>query len=43
VGIPSEVVDQLGGLAEVGVQRLLLQWLELDDMKGLEALARAVV
>jgi hypothetical protein len=43
VGTPSEVVDQLGGLAEVGVQRLLLQWLELDDMKGLEALARAVV
>jgi hypothetical protein len=43
VGTPSEVVDQLGGLAEVRVQRFMLQWLELDDMKGLEALARAVL
>jgi F420-dependent oxidoreductase-like protein len=43
VGTPSEVVDQVGKLAEVGVQRLMLQWLDLDDMDGLEALAQAVL
>jgi F420-dependent oxidoreductase-like protein len=43
VGTPSEVADQLGGLAEVGVQRVMLQWLELDDLGGLEALARTVL
>ncbi|MGQ0549216.1 MAG: LLM class flavin-dependent oxidoreductase [Armatimonadota bacterium] len=34
--------DALGQLAESGVQRVMLQWLELDDQNGLEALARAV-
>jgi F420-dependent oxidoreductase-like protein len=43
VGTPSEVVDQLGRLAEAGVQRVMLQWLDLDDMDGLEALAQAVL
>jgi F420-dependent oxidoreductase-like protein len=39
VGLASEVVEQLGQLAQVGVQRVMLQWLELDDLDGLEALA----
>ena len=43
MGTPSEVVDQLGGVAEAGVQRVMLQWLELDDLDRLEALARAVL
>jgi F420-dependent oxidoreductase-like protein len=43
VGTPAEVVDQLGALAEAGVQRVMLQWLDLDDMDGLEALARTVL
>ncbi len=43
VGAPSEIVDQLGRLAEVGVQRVMLQWLDLDDLDGLEALARGVL
>jgi F420-dependent oxidoreductase-like protein len=43
VGTPSEVVNQLGGVAEAGVQRVMLQWLELDDLDRLEALARAVL
>ncbi|MFN8497721.1 MAG: TIGR03560 family F420-dependent LLM class oxidoreductase [Anaerolineae bacterium] len=43
VGTPSEVVEQLGRLAEVGVQRLMLQWLDLDDMAGLETLAAQVL
>jgi alkanesulfonate monooxygenase SsuD/methylene tetrahydromethanopterin reductase-like flavin-dependent oxidoreductase (luciferase family) len=43
VGTASEVVDQLGRLAEAGVQRVMLQWLDLDDLDGLEALARDVL
>lgn len=43
VGTGSQIVDQLGGLAEAGVQRVMLQWLDLDDLDGLEAMATAVL
>ncbi len=43
IGTPGAVVDQLSALAEAGVQRVMLQWLELDDIDGLEALARTVL
>ncbi len=43
VGAPSEIVEQLGRLAEAGVQRVMLQWLDLDDLDGLEALARGIL
>ncbi len=43
VGTNSEFVDQLGALAEAGVQRVMLQWLNLDDLDGLEALAAGVL
>lgn len=43
VGTPSEVANQLRELTKVGVQRVMLQWLELDDLDGLEALAEAVL
>ncbi len=43
VGTSSEFVDQLGRLAEVGVQRVMLQWLDLDDLDGLEAMAKVVL
>lgn len=42
-GSPSQVRVQLNVLEEAGVQRVMLQWLELDDLAGLEALAKAVV
>jgi len=42
-GTPSEIVEQLGRLSEVGGQRVMLQWLDLDDLDGLEALARTVL
>ncbi len=42
VGTGDQVVEQLGRLAEVGVQGVMLQWLDLDDIAGLEAFARAV-
>ena len=43
VGTTSAVVDQLGELAGAGVQRVMLQWLALDDLDGLAALAAAVL
>jgi len=43
VGTASEVVDQLVPLAEAGVERVMLQWLETDDIAGLEALAHEVL
>lgn len=43
VGTSSEVVDQLGVLEKVGVQRVMLQWLSVDDIDGLEVFAQAVL
>jgi F420-dependent oxidoreductase-like protein len=43
VGTASEVKPQLARLAEAGVQRVMLQWLDLDDLDGLTALASAVL
>lgn len=43
VGTGNQMVAQLGEWAEAGVQRIMLQWLDLDDMDGLETLATAVL
>jgi F420-dependent oxidoreductase-like protein len=43
VGSASEVKEQLHQLEESGLQRVMLQWLDLDDLAGLEALAKAVL
>jgi len=37
------VVGQLQELEQAGLQRIMLQWLNLDDLDGLEALAKAVL
>ncbi len=42
VGTASQVADQVARWAEVGAQRVMLQWLDLDDLDGLEALAQAL-
>jgi F420-dependent oxidoreductase-like protein len=42
VGTAPEVSEQLGRLDEAGVQRVMLQWLETDDIDGLEAMAHSV-
>jgi len=42
-GPATAAVEQLDGLAEAGVQRVMLQWLDLDDLDGVEALARGVL
>jgi hypothetical protein len=43
VGGPAEVKEQLGQLAAAGVQRVMLQWMDLDNIVGLTALAQAVL
>lgn len=43
VGSASQVKEQLHRLQEAGLQRIMLQWLDLDDLAGLEALAKAVL
>ena len=43
VGTGNQIVDQLGELSEAGVQRVMLQWLDLDDVDGLSAMAHAIL
>ncbi|HXF84219.1 MAG TPA: LLM class F420-dependent oxidoreductase [Anaerolineales bacterium] len=43
VGSASQVKEQLHALEEAGLQRIMLQWLDLYDLEGLEALAKAVL
>jgi F420-dependent oxidoreductase-like protein len=43
VGTASQVVDHLGKLAEAGGERVMLQWLALDDIDRLEAMADQVL
>lgn len=43
VGTGEEVLEQLHELAAAGLQGIMLQWLDLDDLDGLQALAHAVV
>jgi alkanesulfonate monooxygenase SsuD/methylene tetrahydromethanopterin reductase-like flavin-dependent oxidoreductase (luciferase family) len=43
VGTKGALQDQLGALEEAGAQRALLQWLDLDDIDGLESFAQAVL
>jgi F420-dependent oxidoreductase-like protein len=42
-GTPNALVEQLGKLAESGLYRVMLQWLDLDDLDGLEAFAKSVL
>jgi len=39
VGTGPEIRDQLAELAEAGVEQVMLQWLDLDDLAGISALA----
>lgn len=43
VGTSGAFVERLGHLSEAGVQRVMLQWLEVDDVDGLEAMADSVL
>jgi F420-dependent oxidoreductase-like protein len=43
VGTPPAFTDCIGAFVEAGVQRFMLQWLDQDDIDGLEAIARDVL
>ncbi len=43
VGTAGEIVEQCRQLASVGVQRVMLQWLDLDDTVGLESMAEGIL
>ena len=43
VGTASQVSEQLVKLEETGIDRVMLQWLDLDDLVGLESLAKVVL
>ena len=42
-GTPRQVVDQLGQLVEHGVDEVILQWLDYDDLDGIELIGRDVL
>ena len=42
-GSISEIKERLQALEEAGVQRIMLQWLDLDDLESLEALAKTIL
>ncbi|MDX1663116.1 MAG: LLM class F420-dependent oxidoreductase [Candidatus Promineifilaceae bacterium] len=43
VGTADDFVEQIERYAEAGAYRVMLQWLDLDDMDGLEAMASRVI
>ena len=43
VGTASAVIDQLGAWAELGIERFMLQWIDQDDIAGLEHMAAHVL
>ena len=43
VGTAEEIVYQCQRIAEAGIQRVMLQWLDLDDITGLEAMADGIL
>jgi F420-dependent oxidoreductase-like protein len=42
-GSSDTIKEQLQALEETGLQRIMLQWLDLDDLENLEALAKAIL
>ena len=42
-GLTPDCVALVGRLAQAGVQRVMLQWLDLDDLDGIELFARSVL
>lgn len=43
IGTPAEVVEILGRKAEAGIESVMLQWMDQDDIAGLELLASEVL
>ena len=43
IGTPDDIIEQIRSFAEAGVERIMLQWLDLDDIDGLEAMANNIL
>ena len=43
VGTAAEIVEQCRKLAKAGIQRVMLQWLDLDDIAGVKAMADGIL
>jgi F420-dependent oxidoreductase-like protein len=43
VGTPSMIVDQIGAFRDAGVERFMLQWIEIDDLDSIERMASDVL
>ncbi len=42
-GSLSEVKEQLKDLEQAGLQRIMLQWMDLEDLEGLQVLAKGIL
>jgi len=43
IGTADEIVEQIAELDHAGVQMVMLQWLDLDDITGIEAIGKEVI
>jgi alkanesulfonate monooxygenase SsuD/methylene tetrahydromethanopterin reductase-like flavin-dependent oxidoreductase (luciferase family) len=43
VGTAHQIVDLLGRWSQAGIQRVMIQWLDLEDLDGLEGFAHQVL
>ena len=43
VGTGAEIRRQLEVLSIAGVEQVMLQWLDLDDLAGIEALSKSIL
>jgi F420-dependent oxidoreductase-like protein len=43
IGTAEDIIDQCQQFEQAGVQRIMLQWLDLEDIKGLEAMASGIL
>ena len=43
VGTANQIIDKLGEWEEAGIYRVMLQWINLDDLDGLEEFAHQVL
>lgn len=43
IGSPDRIVEEFGKLSEAGVQRIMAQWLDLDDMAGIDLMAAKIL
>jgi alkanesulfonate monooxygenase SsuD/methylene tetrahydromethanopterin reductase-like flavin-dependent oxidoreductase (luciferase family) len=42
-GTPEMLIEQINAYANAGVEELMLQWFDMDDIEGLQAFAETVL